>query len=93
VSQGDALQSISGGPPGWQDALYQIDVWAQSYREAKEIAESVRLAIEGARTIIDGWRVAMTKFRSRDQYHDDLQEPGVHQVICEIEILFGDYRG
>jgi hypothetical protein len=33
---------------------FQIDVWSKSYKEVKEIAEQVRLALEGYRNISSG---------------------------------------
>lgn len=86
-------QVLSGGASSWQTALFQIDVWSQSYQEAKEIVETLRLALDGLVTVMTGWRVAVSGFVSRDQYHDDLQPPAVHQVICECTIQFGDYQG
>lgn len=86
------LPAISGGAPDWEQALYQIDVWSKSYGEAWRMADALRRALKGHRGIWSGWRVAVVSWSARDQYHDDLQPPAVHQVICEITVQFGDYQ-
>jgi hypothetical protein len=45
----DSSQQTLQGPSGMRAAIYQINIWAETRREAMAVAREVRLALDGYR--------------------------------------------
>jgi hypothetical protein len=87
---GGSAPVLAAGPSATLYADMQIDVWAQTYDDAQEIAETLRQGLEGYAGLLGTYRASIVDWFSRDQYHDDAQPPAVHQVICTCRVWFGE---
>ena len=80
---GSRVHSLNGSS-GLASPRFQFSAWAKKYTEAKDIAEKLRLAIQGFRGTVLGVRIDAILFESdQDFYEDDLE---IHQVASDYII-------
>lgn len=88
-------QQISGprsythdGPDGMARARYQIDAWAKTSTEARELAEAVRVALSGYRGTVPGTDVKIDSAFLENE--ESLFEPdtALHRKTQDYQITF-----
>jgi hypothetical protein len=68
----DSSQQTLQGPSGMRAAIYQINIWAETRREAMAVARELRLALDGYRgafkdiSIIGGFLDSLSRERDSD---------------------------
>lgn len=66
----DLRESTLRGPSGLPGTLIQVDSWAQTYTEAKDLARQVRLALDGKQWTLAGETVQSCKLVDRTEFHE-----------------------
>ena len=86
---GDKIRDING-PSGLANTTFQIDVYSKSYLESKQLADAVRLILDGFRGTVtigaDSVRIAGVSFQAERDFIDDTAKPKLYR--SSVDYLF-----
>lgn len=82
-----------GGSAGTCRALFEFSAWSTSYATAREIAEKIRLALQGFSGTVGAVEIEGTNLIGDDDLHEppkDGGDLGRHAAIVEYAIWYGE---
>ncbi len=74
--------SAMGADTGLTRPLFQVDCWAETYREADDLAEAVRAALQRWKDTVLGIVVQQTTLENMTDLHED--EDDTHRVSMDF---------
>jgi hypothetical protein len=85
----DSSQQTQQGPSGMREAIYQINLWADTRKEAMAIARQVRLALDGYRGAFKSIPILGAFLDSLDRERDS--DTGAYCVSMRFTIHYQDF--
>lgn len=86
---GNKIRDING-PSGLAQTTFQIDAYSDAYLESKQLADGIRLILDGYRGIVtigaDSVRIAGVSFQAERDFVDDTVDPKLYR--SSIDYLF-----
>jgi hypothetical protein len=83
------------GPVGFTSSRVTVGAWADGYAEARDLADKVRVAVNGFRGLFGATFFQAIKLESEiDTFGEgsdqDASSPGVHRVVLDFTVSFNE---
>lgn len=90
VSESDRWPTLNG-PSGLGHPRIQVDVYARTFREAKELSEQIRAAIDGYSGMVGGVVIGSC-LKESEQYLPEVERSNtdtpIHRISTDYSVIF-----
>lgn len=90
---GNKIRDING-PSGLAQTSFQVDVYADAYLECKQLADAVRLILDGYRGTVtigaDSVRIAGVSFQAERDFIDDGVDPKLYRSSVDYLFMYDE---
>jgi Protein of unknown function (DUF3168) len=86
---GVRLYDVNNGPTGRAMPRITINSWATRYLEVRQLADAVRLRLNGFRGVMGSTRVGrITLDNEFDTFEEEAGQSGIHRVVQDFILSF-----
>lgn len=88
-----ARRKTFDGIEGWVEASIRVDCWSKDYKEVKNVANRVRLLVDGFKGVWSGFVIGLAKLEGEQELYEPsvvADEAGIHRVSFDLTVWFDE---